>query len=119
MKKIILMVFLIFLSINIFAQKYEGMPVTLLEPGIDFFVPELGYFITDIAMNDLFPAAYEMIKQSIMPKIDTLTAKLEEQLFWSNVWFITSCVAGALVFAACIYIGVDIGIIHQNSSFKF
>lgn len=91
----------------------ETRRIQYLEAGLSFDVPIHGYFVPYEAMIKLAPATEAFWENIYLPKIQTLEAELVDSKFWSTFWFITSCVAGALVFGAAIYIGIDIGIVHQ------
>jgi hypothetical protein len=94
--------------------------IVYLEPDISFVVPIQGYFVPYESMIKLLPGTEAFWENIYMPKIMKLEAALAESEFWSTFWFITACVAGALVLGAAIYISIDLGIIHKsNLSFSF
>ena len=118
MKKLffIIALFFVFISVSAFADEKnlndENLTV-FLDKGFNFLVPEKGFFIPLQYMSIITRLPANFIDMTLDNHINKLQKQLNQTRFWSDFWFITSCVSGAIVLGAAIYIVLDWAINHR------
>ncbi|MCK5633093.1 hypothetical protein KAH94_05045 [bacterium] len=122
MKKLFLISFFILLTICLFGQKEEDPNLDnlnfekltfYLETGANFMVPENGFFIPLQYMHLIARLPENFINMTLDTHINKLQNQLTEAKFWSDFWFISTCVTGAIAIGLTIYIVADYAINHR------
>jgi hypothetical protein len=101
-------------------EDYKIDRVYNLPQNLLFDIPGPGLFVPLPLAPKLFTGFTIDFKQLLADEIsrwkievDALNEQIDNNKFWSTFWFIASCVAGALVLGGAVYIGIDLGIIHN------